>query len=213
MIVGRRQFFTAAAAAAAGTILRGASMPEQLMPESAANLLADIDRRLRILESAQRLGLNRLRMAHSYGAAVSPTVFGAYETGPAGAQYLDDQGAIGSGYPQLTMTTGSRALFIAVATINLLANNASARSRSMFFGIGADGANPGDWTNPRMYRQLVNSNADEVRTQTTVVAARTDLTPGTHTFRIHAKWSDDVPAAGTLPYLFDAELLVIPIDL
>lgn len=192
-------------------------MTTSLQPDTMAATLADVMRRLQVLEATQRSGLNRMRFAWSNGATFAPTTFGTYENGVAsGNKYSNDAGAVGQpGYPQLTLTTGKRILILMNALYFGIANSGLTwRTFQAFIGVGIDGGAPDapGWTDPRMYRQIVNINASESCRAVTMAVVRGDITPGDHQFGMWAQWNNDVPTGATQPQLLEGSLAVLPID-
>lgn len=76
--VTRRELFAGLAG-----VITGGALVDQLMPETAASTLADIDRRLRALEGAQRVGLSRIVQVYSgLITATGPGDIGVPLSGP-----------------------------------------------------------------------------------------------------------------------------------
>lgn len=188
-------------------------MTELLKPEGRDQIFADLDRRLSILEVTARVGLNRVRFAHSTGSTHEPTVYDAYESGGTSNTWRDDTGATGPGYPEVTLVTGRKVLFIMNALIHNIGHGGSFRCDGMYLGIGIDGSAPPVWTDPRMYRQIYSQFSDHLRFPGAFAVVRTDLVPGEHQFGLWAWWIDDAPAGTTLPKLYEASLTVIPLDI
>lgn len=182
-----------------------------LVPDSQAAMIADIDRRLRALESAQRVGLNRVRMSWNTSSATVGT-FGAWYTGPAGCAYIDDLGNTGTGYPRVTLVTGEKALVLVQGYAVNIANDPTFRTYAWYIGFGVDSATP---PSSLADRYQTHGPTTEGNNYQTMVQPIVDLTPGEHTFYLTTKWEDANPAAVNLPTLSavnNAVLVVIPID-
>lgn len=187
-------------------------MPEVLLPETLATILHDFDRRIRTLESAERVGLNRIRMAWNTAAAPVGT-FDAWYTGPAGAAWEDDRGNTGTGYPRVTVRTGRKALVMAQGYADNIANDAAFRTYAWALGIGVDGATP---PNGQIDRYQTHGPTTEGNNYVTLIHPLLDLVQGEHTFYLTTKWYDANPGAPNLPRLDPnntAVLAVIPLDL
>lgn len=182
-------------------------MSEQLRADD--RWLAEIERRLRVLETAPRVGLSGLRSVWQTAGA-SPTTFGAtWETGAVGNTWTDDTGQTGTGYPTITLTLGARYMIFWSARPLGIAAAAGYRSASVLLTVGIDGVfNP---TLPSPRRQFANSNVLPVDLPIAAIVARS-ITPGSHTFQIAAQWANDVPAAGGLPTLTDTFLGILPLS-
>lgn len=183
-------------------------MAEQLQPESLASVIADIDRRLRNIETTSRLGIAGLRAVWQTAGA-SPTVFGSFETGTVGNTWADDAGATGTGYPTLTLTTGRRYMLLWSARPIGIATAATYKSASALVSVRIDGVDNPPLPSPR--RQFANGNAAPVDAPLSAIVVR-QITPGTHTFQVSANWSNDQPAAPNLPTLTDTFLAIIPLS-
>jgi hypothetical protein len=200
-VISRRGLF----AGVGGLFLgRGFIMPEQLVPDSMAATIADMQRRLQVLEATPRVGLNRVRNAYATAWAV-PSTFDAWEYGTAGNTWIDDQSATGTGYPQITMVTPTLVLVMMGGDFYDLGNAAGFRSARALVSIDIDGVP--NWQPMDVY----NANVDRHSTpfHTSFVYR---LTPGTHTFKMTAWWFDKTPAAGTLPIMENASLIVLPMS-
>lgn len=179
-------------------------MPDQLMPDGMAATIADLNRRLQILETAQRVGLNQLRYVRSTAAA-SPTTYDAAEYGAAGNTWLDDQGNTGTGYPTINMTTPSRALLMIGYRPVDVGNAAGFKSHTVQVFVSIDSA--GAYINRQYYQANIDRNYVPVFS-----AGVIELTPGDHTFQIGANWLLVNPAGGTAPLLSDAYMVVLPLS-
>lgn len=173
---------------------------------------ADIERRLRVLETAPRVGLSRMRFARAT-AAVSPTTFGAWELGAGGSTWVDDSGTTGTGHPLVTVVTNTRAMVFFSAAFSNVGNDLTVRSSLVDFGVGIDGASPEATTAPLMYRRYFQPATGAAPQQVPLgfFAFRADFGAGTHTFQVAAKWQNSVPAAATQPLMSEAFVCVIPI--
>lgn len=182
-------------------------MSEQLRADD--RWFAELDRRLRTLEAAPRVGLAGLRSVWQT-AGVSPAVFGAtFEAGVAGNTWTDDTGATGTGYPTITLTTGRRYMIFWSARPIGLAASAAYRSASVEISVRIDGVDSPPLPSPR--RQFANSNAAPVDVALSTIVAR-EITPGQHTFTVVARWANDQPAAPNLPTLTDTFLGILPLS-
>ena len=183
-----------------------------LQPDSLGSTIADFDRRLRTLESAGRVGLSRVRAAWNTAAA-PVAVFDAWYTGPAGAAWADDQGDSGTGYPALTLRTGRRALVLAQAFAENIANDPTFKTFGWSLGIGIDGASP---PSGQADRYQTHGPTSEGNNYLTLVHIFTQLEPGEHTFYLSTNWQANNPAAVNIPQLSSnnsAFLAVLPLDL
>lgn len=181
-------------------------MSEQLRADD--RWFAELDRRLRTLEAAPRVGLAGLRSVWQT-AGVSPAVFGTYEAGVAGNTWRDDTGATGTGYPTITLTTGRRYMIFWSARPISIANAAAYRSMAVELSVQVDGVNVPPLPNAR--RQFTNLNASTVDVPLSAIVTR-EITPGQHTFRMVASWTNDQPAAAILPTLTDTFLGILPLS-
>ncbi len=174
---------------------------------------AEIERRLRTLETAPRVGLHRLRYAYAT-AAVDPAVYGAWESGAAGSTWRDDTGAAGTGYAQVTVETSAKALlFFGCRIINLGADaGVTWKTSSALIGVNQDGTVPSATFAPTLQRLVFNPLAASPFENVTYVAIRTGLTPGQHVFTAQANWTLAFAGAPTAPRMTDTFLGVLPID-
>jgi hypothetical protein len=178
-----------------------------------ARVLADIERRLRTLETAPRVGLHRLRYAYAT-AAVDPTVYGAWESGAAGSTWRDDRGVDGTGYAQVTVETNTKALvFFGCRVIELGANAGVTWKTSVaVVGVNQDGVVPSSTAAPTLQRVAFNPLAGAPFQNISYTAIRTGLTPGQHVFTAQAFWQLDFAGAPTAPRMTDTFLGVLPIN-
>lgn len=181
-------------------------MSEQLRADD--RWFAEIERRLRTLEASPRVGLAGLRSVWQT-AGVSPAVFGAFEAGVAGNTWTDDTGATGTGYPTITLVTGRRYMIFWSARPIGLATSATYRSASVDVSVRIDGVDNSPL--PRALRQFANGNAAPVDVALSAIVTR-EITPGTHTFQMVARWANDQPAAPNLPTLTDTFLGILPLS-
>lgn len=176
-----------------------------LLPENLSSVIEDMQRQIRDLQVAQRVGLNQLRFCRSTGSAF-PAVYGTYEYGVAGNTWVDDLGAVGTGYPTITMVTPKRNLVLIGYRPVDVGNAPGFRTNSVQVAVKIDAT--GGYIN----RQYVQSNIDRMYVPVTS-AGVIDLPAGvSHTFTIGAAWVDVNPAAGTLPLLSDAYIIVLPLS-
>jgi hypothetical protein len=179
-----------------------------------AATIADMQRRLQILEATSRVGLNRVRFAwstHAVNVAEVSTI-GAWETGPATATWTDDRGTTGTGYPSLTLTTGTKVLIIGAARYFDMSEDLGTAA-SVSFGVGIDGSTPLTW--PTLFPRMMTSggkgpNADNVFSRLNLAVGRSGITPGSHTFSVQAFWN--AGAGATQPDLSDIFLAIVPLD-
>ena len=170
----------------------------------------ELDVRLRTLEGGQRVGLGKLRSAWGTAAA-DPTVFGAYESGPVGSTWSDDQGGSGTGYPSITITNCPTRymIFWSVRPINLATNAVSPhRSRAVEITVAIDGIDVPSLPNARRLYQNLNAGTTDV--SLAMIVARSEP-PGTHTFQMRALW-DTNPGGTIIPRLTDIYLGVLPLS-
>lgn len=174
---------------------------------------AEIERRLRTLETAPRVGLHRLRYAYAT-AAVDPTVFGSWESGAAGSTWRDDTGTNGAGYSQVTVETNTKALvFFGCRIINVGFDSGTTwKTANAFVGVNQDGTVPSSTSAPTLQRAVYNPLAAAPYQNIAYTAIRTNLAPGVHVFTAQALWSIDAPGAPTAPRMTDTFLGVLPID-
>ena len=170
--------------------------------------MAELERRVRVLEAAPRVGLAGLRSVWQT-AGVSPTVFGAFEAGVAGNTWTDDTGTSGAGYPTITLVTGRRYMIFWSARPIGMAASAAYRSASVQISVRIDGVDAPP--QPRALRQFANGNAAPVDVALSTIVAR-EITPGQHTFTVVARWANDQPAALGLPTLTDTFLGILPLS-
>lgn len=182
-------------------------MPEILAPDTFAANLADMDRRLRIMEATARTGLGGVRTAWATAAA-NPTSYGVLETGPVAATWEDDRGVTGTGYPTLTMTMPARALIVWMARPIGLASAATYRSAAVTVRISFT---PTVATYPTIARAVANGNALPVDVAVVGGAIKTFTAGTSYTLTMAATWNNDFPAAANLPTLTDAQFFVLPL--
>lgn len=182
-------------------------MPEALMPDSMAATLADLNRRLQILEATSRVGLNRVRLASGVGSA-APTSFGAtvWEYGSAGNTWVDDLGATGAGYPQITLNCHKVLVAFGARPYGLGSAAGTFRSTSCNSGVHFDGG-----ANAILQGQAINQTA--VYVVSPIFKAQVFTVPaGSHTFTLGAQWDDTSPASPIQPLLSDPFIMAIPLD-
>ena len=178
-------------------------------PDGLGLMYADLERRLRDLENAPRVGLNLLRAAWGTAAA-DPSTFGAFEYGTVGNTWADDKGAVGTGYPTITLVCPARILIIASARpLDVASLAATYRCAGGEFGVAIDGVALG-LGQPNIKRAFGNGNNLPVNMPMISVATRT-ITPGSHTFAMVAFWNDSAPAALQFPRLTDTFLAILPL--
>ena len=190
-------------------------MPEALQPERLEKLLADMNRRLQILEATSRVGLNRVRFAWSTGDA-DVTSFGAYQTGPAGASWQASDGSTGVGYPAVTLELNTKVLVFMQHTTQKVANDPTFRCFSWSSGVRKTppGTPTGSWPSgdPLMAVPMTHGPTSEGNPTTQLLVGRADLTPGTYTIQMSILFTDSNPAALNQPKIVEPFLMVIPID-
>jgi hypothetical protein len=176
-----------------------------------AATIADMQRRLQILEATSRVGLNRIRFAWQTATATTATFNPTWDSGTVGNTWQDDQGTAGTGFPTLTVVTGRKVLVIASGNALVLATDATFRSAGWRLGVGSDGANPQN-TRPFWSQAQTHGPTTEGNNAVQLLIGASDLVPGSHTFALRARWVDNNPAAVNWPALDDGFLAVIPID-
>lgn len=210
-------------------------------PDTMSSIVRELDRRIRILETAQRVdvsavtsslttaavatvGLSRAIGSSSLGG-VGPVPFGSWYKGlttAGGDTWTDTLGNTGTGYPKVTATTGHKAMFMASGTVNVLSGNAAnSKGCAASFGIGIDGGTPQAWFVAGQPYPEVDGALENPTTSTLSFGSipyslsfiRTDLTPGSHAFQLWVQFFANVPTtAPTGPTLIASNLIVIPID-
>lgn len=183
-------------------------MTEVLKPEDRGTIIADLNRRLQILEASARVGLSQMRWCQST-ASVAPSVYGTTEYGPAvGNTWIDDLGAAGTGYPTITMVTSSKVLMFVGCLPTDVGNAAGFRSRSVNVSVKIDAAEG------YLQRPYYQANIDRMYVPMMMMSVPLPaLTAGvSHTFTIGANWHDTNPAAGTLPRLGESFIFVLPLS-
>lgn len=178
-----------------------------LLPEDLPGVLADLQRQIRDLQVAQRVGLNQMRWCQATASA-APSVYGSVQYGVAGDTWLDDLGQTGTGYPTLTMVTSAKVLMFVGCLPTDVGNAAGFRSNSVTVSVKIDG-NPG-----YLQRGYYQANIDRMYVPIMMMSVPLPaLTPGvSHTFTIGANWANTNPAAGTLPRLGESFLFVLPLS-
>lgn len=174
----------------------------------------ELDRRIRALEGSMRTGLSRTRFVRATASA-SPTTFGSWESGVVANTWIDSEGNVGTGYPELTVETGSKALLILSVTVSEVGNAANRRTAVANFGIGINGANPllSSTPAPVMYRQYSNTaDLGPLEFPISFTVYRADFVPGVNVLKIWALFENTIPAALIQPRMGDATLSIIPID-
>jgi hypothetical protein len=194
-------------------------MAEALQPDTRDATIADLMRRVQILESTQRVGLSGVRNAWLTATAVATTL-GSFETGPAAATWADDQGNTGTGYPQFTIANmPARALIGWEARpANVHNDGATYKSQAVQLALAINGLD--DYTTlpggalPKTTRQHVNTGtaAGPSRWPIMATAIRRFTAGQTYTFRMVANWDSTAPAAPTGPTLTDCQIWVLPLS-
>lgn len=193
-------------------------MPTQLTPDDHDALFADIDRRLKLLEVSQRVGLNGVRAAWMTGTAVT-TVYDVWDPGPAGATWADDQGATGTGYPIVTITNmPARAIVVWEARPANVGDTPAAtyKTSSCQLAIAINGltdytALPGGYY-PKSNRQFVNVGGNGAARIPFLSTAMRQFNAGeTYTFQMTANFNNAAPGNPTGPTLTDCQIFVLPL--
>lgn len=191
-------------------------VPGYLTPESDATTLADIDRRLKALETTQRVGLSRMRSAWGDDVSYTLTATNTWLDGTAeGATWTDDQGNTGSGFPEVTVTTGRRVLIVATARANKVSALATNKSNLMRIGVSIDGDTPASASTSgaaATYATLEVPGNDAVNGHVTLITQRVDLEPGEHTIALQAFANNYRPGASDYAEVLEVQLTVIPLD-
>lgn len=187
-------------------------VPGYLTPESDATTLADFDRRLKALETTQRVGLSRTRSAQSTTDDY-PSAYDAWDaTGGATREWSDDQGNEGTGYPVVTVVTGTRVLILLSAKVSSYSAGGGFRSYQGALGVGIDGGTPADHVGDVFGWQMgvYNATASELQHPTAIAIVK-EVTPGEHEFAVWSRWADNT-GSGTQPLWSSVQLTVIPLD-
>lgn len=203
----RRKFLTGLSG-----LFLGGSMPEVLQPDAMAATIADLNRRLQILEATSRVGLSGVRTAWQTATAAT-TVLDAYESGPAGAAWQDDQGNTGTGYPVLTITNmPARAWLLWECRPANIGFTPAATYRSVQAQpvLAINGA--AITSAPSNRRGYSNFGDGQSRAPVMGSAIRTFTAGASYTFQMQVKWDDTVPANPTMPTLTDAQIIVLPLS-
>jgi len=221
--MNRRQFLASFASLAALPEKRK-HMSTINQPDTLSSIVRELERRIRILETAQRVnapavtsslttaavsaaGVGRILSSHSTNVvALAPPVMDAYTTGGF-ETWIDDNGNTGSGYAKVTVTTGSRALIIVTCNPAQMANAATFVCDSMLFGAVVNA----EVTVPQAIGPLINTSL-EVDVPMIWTRVRNDLTPGSNTFKVIAKFFTLNGAAAITPRMSATNITVIPID-
>ena len=182
-------------------------MGEFLRDDTLGATIADLDRRLRVMEATPRVGLSQLRWCQGTASAV-PSVFGANEYGTVGNTWLNDLGQVGTGYPTLTMVTSAKVLMFVGCEPYNVGNAAGFRSNLVDVSVKIDG-NEG-----YLLRRYYQANIDRMYVPFMMMSVPLPaLVAGVaHTFTIGANWANTNPAAGTLPQLVDPFIFVLPLS-
>jgi hypothetical protein len=188
-------------------------VPAVSQPDTLARTIADLTRRVQILEATQRVGLSRVRFAWStHTGTPRITAADVWENGPAGTTWEADDGTTGTGYPEVTLQFGRKALFFARVQGLDYSNDAAYKVGRLTFGVGIDGTDPTVWpTTQRMYSSQSRGPVTEGNVPNALIAGRNDIAPGVHTIKWWARWVTQAGGA-TMPYASDIFLAVIPID-
>ena len=160
-------------------------MPDLLQPDSMTATIADLNRRLQILEATSRTGLSGVRTAWGTAAA-SPTVFGADELGPASATWTADDASTGTGYPKITITNmPARAMLLWSARPTSVADAAAYRSNGVIIYIAINGIG-GGLAFPSTARATGNTNTNPVDVAMMGSAVKKFVAGQTYTFQLCA---------------------------
>lgn len=169
--------------------------------------MADMERRLRIMEGTQRSGLGSIRTANGTAGA-SLTSYGSWSN-------------LGGDAPAITMNTGSRVVILAQARVSLIGTPttpAPLKSQAIVLGVGIDSVTPAEFPLPVMRNQLgpiAISDAGNVSVYgslpTSLLTSRSDLEPGEHTFKLLFYADEDNPSGTDDPLVTDTSLIVIPL--
>ena len=174
-------------------------MAEQLLPESFGRIVADLDRRLRNLESTSRVGLNQIQTSEVAGPDSGPALLtdGTY-------------GNLSAAGPAATVTTGVKALVIGSAVLNcgIAATYRNTGSKISYAVSGATTINP-DVTSTS--GQLDNGAAAALSVTVTFVDVVT-LTPGTNTFTMKFAYTFPTGGGAASTIFYNMSLVVVPLD-
>lgn len=186
-------------------------MPGFLTPDSQTAAFSDLERRVRALESAQRVGLNRVRAAWSTFDDY-PTVWGVWDSVCGAARrWQDDQGTTGTGHPVLTVTTGTRVLMLLNAYVAQYGATGGFRSAQGNVGVGLDGVDPASIPGDTWGWRTAFYNLNDEHDGPAVLATVKTVTPGEHTFQVYTNWVDTA-GAGVKPLVSSIVLTIIPLD-
>lgn len=185
-------------------------MAEQLQPDQIASTIAAFDQRLRTLEGASRVGLNRIRYAWATGTPQTTLVYDAFDYGPVTATWQDDRGNTGTGYPRVTVAHGKKALFLVQGYAQQIANDVTFKTYQWF--LGAYGVGVPSIINPLMYRFQTHGPTTEGNNTVSLITARADMVPGSYLYAVMAQFTKTNVAAANEPKLADPFIAVLPID-
>jgi hypothetical protein len=169
--------------------------------------IADLERRLRIMEGTQRSGLGSIQTAN----------------GTTGVSYTsyDSWSNLGGDAPEITMNTGSRVVILAQARVSLIGTPTTAaplKSQGITLGVGIDSTEPDGFALPVMRNQVAPIAVDATGNvsvygslPTTLLTTRPDLEPGEHTFKLLFFAEEDNPSGTDHPLVSDTSLIVIPL--
>jgi hypothetical protein len=174
-----------------------------------AATIADMQRRLQILEATTRVGLNRAVFSWSTADAVAVSFSPSFDNGGPGTTWAASDSSTGTGYPRVTITHGKKVIIIVQASFQDVANDAAFRSAACNLGSTLPG---GMSALPSPVRRITFGPTTEGNKPGIMISARADYTPGTHTFTTSLLWDDTNPAALNQPKLISPFLAVIPID-
>lgn len=198
-----------------------------LQPDSKDAVIAELVRRVTILEAASRVNVNWARVKFAWAlTTASPDVYDAYTFCTAtSATYQDSDGNTGAGLPKVLVQHNSRILVLAGLNMFQVASDVTFRTNSWNVGVGYNEVNTASWPSavPLMAAYATHGPTTEGNSFTHLIKARADMPlPGTATrptdapraFQMSILATTKTPGAVTLP-LPDPNscfLAVIPLD-
>ena len=171
-----------------------------------AEQMAAMDARIRLLEGGQRVGLAQTRSAWMTSAGPHAIQHGSPDfVGPGAATWQDDLGGTGTGWPKLTITTGTKVLVSWSATAAGFATSASFKSGAVGLFVHVNNV-----YNARAVRSVSNGSGTSLGmsihgAEILIVAA------GANTFGVSAVASITNPGGSDVT-LQQANIIVTPLS-
>ena len=214
-------------------------------PDTMSSIVRELDRRIRILETAQRVnapavtssltaaavttnlttaavsavGTGRIISANGAVNIGAVTISAWENTGATGSTWADTAGNTGTGYPQVTITTGRKALIIVSGIIgNCGGTAATYQATGADYGVGWNSLDPSSFSagggQPAPHQLITETlgSAGAPGKNMSLAFARTDLTPGVNVFKLWSKWQSGGGAGAIQPSFLAPQLTIIPID-